>query len=156
MAANMITRNSTPQDYCREIAYFLSKSPDAWCQGAGARMGDGTPIHPTSPHARQFCMLGLIERFTPDRAMRERVLSLVERAIYPYAGHMPVHSYNDIAAEHVQNVIARFQEAARLSEDGRHERMPDWDKLCKLSGIKLPPWEVMSRQVKREPAFEMA
>lgn len=141
MAANMIIRNNSPQDLCREIAYFLTKSPDAWCQGAGGRMGDGTPVHPTSPHARQLCMLGLIERFCPDRAMRERVLSLVERAIQPYAGYMPVHTYNDIAAENVQNVIARFQEAARLSEDGEHTRaVPDWNKLC-YAGIKLPPYE---------------
>lgn len=152
MAANMITRNCTPQDHCREIAYFLTKSPDAWCQGAGARMGDGTPVHPTSPHARQFCMLGLIERFATDRAMRERVLSLVERAIQPYAGYMPVHTYNDIAVENAQNVIARFQEAARLSEDGTRPReAPNWNKLY-VGGINLPSWEAMITKAEREAA----
>lgn len=157
----------TPQDYCREMRYFLNESPNAWCQGVSARTGSGGPCSPNSPHARQWCMLGLIEHFVHDNDMRERVIDLLLRAITP-DGWVPVHVYNDAMARTVAEMIELLDKAMKL-EGGKpvskeeykaltiahnkkmeqepiHFSAPLWDKVSSLNEAAVAEMEKELKQ----------
>jgi hypothetical protein len=171
----------TAQDYCREMRYFLHKSPDAWCQGVSARTGGGGPCTPTSPHARAWCMLGLIEHFVGDDGTRERVTDLLMRAISPDCW-IPLHIYNDVPGRTVTEMIALLDTAAKLGDVpkpiGRAEYLAKtathakavqatwWNKLATpdeatlakfeadldASLNKLTPWPTIMQQIERQAA----
>lgn len=131
----------TAQDYCREMRYFLHKSPDAWCQGVSARTGGGGPCPPTSPHARAWCMLGLVEHFVRDEAMRERVVDLLMRAISPECW-IPVHAYNDVHGRTVADMVALLDAASKLADVSAPISRDEY--LAKTAAhaktMQAPPW----------------
>ena len=150
----------SPQDYCREMRYFLQQSPDAWCQNVTARTGSGAPCPPTSLHARQWCMLGLIEHFVREEGMHEAVVDLILRAISP-DGWIPVHVFNDANGRTVGEVIALLEKAEQLREGcavskeeykkrtvAHAKKMeeatfhpPQWDKLSSLNEAAIAEME---------------
>lgn len=114
-------------EHCRELADFLRINPSAWCKGTGARSGDDSPVSPMSPWARQWCTLGLIERFVTDNVMRNRIVKQLMRVITPLHGNAPsVAAYNDQPNATVHDIIAMFECAALLP--------PDFNELMKRGG----------------------
>lgn len=178
-AANWYVPPRSAQDYCREMWFFLNNSPDAWCQGVAAKTGSGCQCPPTSPHARAWCLLGLIERFVSGHdAMRERIANLLMRAISP-AEWMPVHVFNDENGRTVAQVIALLDTASKLPGDGvtTHQEYKaktaayqaaqlSWQHLgplndasiksfeaeMKASMEKLIPWPSIMKQIERQAA----
>jgi len=151
----------TAQDYCREMRYFLQQSPDAWCQGVTARTGSGAPCSPTNLHARQWCLLGLIDHFVHDEDMREQVVDLLLRAITP-DGWVPVHVFNDATGRTVGDVTELLDKAEQLQAVGATSKAeyrkltaahtkkmdkpiyfsaPLWDKLSSLNEAAVAEME---------------
>lgn len=106
----------TAQDYCREIAEFLRVNPTAWTQGVTARGGDGCPMSSSSPFARSFCALGLLERFMGHSdVIRFTGLSLLSKALARLTGDfIPIHHYNDEDGRRVEDIVAVFEMAATI------------------------------------------
>lgn len=160
---NYAGRARSPQSYCGEIANFLMINQDAWCKGASARTGDGTPVGAHDPNARHFCLLGLLERFIPNEAIRHRAGELISRAIAPHAGRTAIHTYNDVYASDVSEVISRLREAAQLSDDFSASLMRDWSITVETEAdaaknaldeslAKLVPWQSIMKQIGRVAA----
>jgi hypothetical protein len=143
----------TPQDYIREMRYFLNMNPGAWCQGVSGRTGSGGPCSPNSPHARAWCMLGLVERFVHDLNVRECVVDLLLRAITP-DGWMPVHVYNDATGRTVTDMIELLTKAEQIREGGavsqeeykkrtiEHAKKADLQET--VYAYKPPQWDKLS------------
>jgi hypothetical protein len=161
----------TVQDYCSEIANFLRTNPGAWTKGVGARTGDGTACHPNNPHARSFCMLGLIERFV-EPGMRAKFVDHLTELLPGMFRGMPIYFFNDHEGRTVDDVIRCFAMAAATPkvEVPQSKQVvyfePKWNTLAiptaediakykaELAEAtkKLVPWETIMEKIEREAA----
>lgn len=115
----------TPQQYCAEIADFLSTHRDAWTQGSMARDASGEACDTDDPAARRWCALGLIDKFARWPHLTRRCATLLSRVVTPiYAKRDLPRSpaaYNDAPGRTVDDVITMFRCASympELPEDG--------------------------------------
>lgn len=112
---NVYYPSRTANDYCRDIAEFLSTNPDAWTQGVSARGGDGYPLSAQSPFARKFCALGLLEKFMDSDHTRQIAMQLLTQTLTRRTGgFVPIHRYNDDSSRRVEDIVSLFAEAAAL------------------------------------------
>lgn len=100
----------TPQEYCAEIADFLSANRDAWTQGAAARDAYGHACDSEMVIARRWCAIGLIEKFVQWPHIANRCVHLLKRAITPlnWRARSPA-AYNDTSGRTVDDVIRMFR-----------------------------------------------
>jgi hypothetical protein len=108
----------TPQQYCADIAIFLTECPHAWTQGYLARDQFARPCDTVSYQAEKWCIFGLIQKFVKDVRLANRCAALVSRVITPLASAIP-HSpaaYNDLSSRTVAEIIQVFRCASYMPD----------------------------------------
>jgi hypothetical protein len=107
----------TPQQYCGQIADFLTQHPDAWTRGAFARRPSGFETHPLDPDAGELCLVGLLHKFVRSTTVREACSALLDAAIAEFGyGGMSIIAFNDTVAKNVLDIVRVLRSAASRAD----------------------------------------
>lgn len=93
-------------------ALNLLQHPNRWCQGDYALTDDGTPCEPTAPEARQWCLLGAIERGAAAYGLDHRpAIAFLRHAAYPGQRGAKIADWNDDPERTHSQVITLLRNA---------------------------------------------